>query len=125
MVDNELASLPSTFIDDGSETQNMGAFPDATVTLVTKGANQAFEDAAIAAGDITAEVLGYLLYGNQLVTDVDGDGTYDAGDGDAILEVDYVAASTSTYYYTCESDGTIRQFNMADLDGAGIVEYTY
>ena len=70
-------------------------------------------------------MLGYRLYGNQIVVDVDGDGTYEAVDGDAILEVDYVAVSTSTYYYTCESDGTIRQFNMADLTSGDKVEYSY
>jgi len=126
MVDNGISTITAAFAYAalGTATNSMTGFPDTTVTLETKGANQAFEDAAILAGDITAEVLGYRLYGSQIVVDVNGDGLYTA-DVDAIKTVSYVAMGTSTYYYTCESDGTVRQFNMADLDGAGIVEYTY
>jgi len=125
MVDNEISSITAAFAyaTTGTATNSMSGFPDTTATLATKGADAAFVTAAIAAGDITAEVLGYRLYGNQIVVDVDGDGTYEAGD--SIKTVNYVAMGTSTYYYTCESDGTIRQFNMADLDGTGIKEYTY
>ncbi|GAG59782.1 unnamed protein product [marine sediment metagenome] len=126
MVDNGISSITPAFAyaTTGTATDTMSGFPDTTATLATKGANAQFVLDAIAANDITAEVLGYRLYGNQIVIDVDGDGTYDAGD-DEIKAVNYVAASTSEYYYTCETDGTIRQFNMADLDGTGIVEYTY
>jgi len=126
MLDNGITSITAAFAyaTTGTATNTMSGFPDTTATLATKGANAAFVTAAIAAADITAEVLGYRLYGNQIVIDVNGDGAYDAGD-DAIKAVNYVAMSTSTLYYTCESDGTIRQFNMADLDGTDIVEYTY
>ncbi len=125
MVDNGISSITPAFAyDDDVATNTMSGFPDTTATLATKGANAAFVTAAIGAGDITAEVLGYRLYGTQIVIDVNGDGPYDAGD-DEIKAVNYTATSTSTYYYTCESDGIIRQFNMADLDGTGIVEYTY
>ncbi|MFC1860554.1 type II secretion system protein [Chloroflexota bacterium] len=108
MVDNELQTLPNP-IASGSETNDMGAFPDATVTLATKGADAAFVTAAIAAGDITAERTGWLLFGNQIVVDVDSDGTYDAGDGDAILEVNYVATDTTTASYWVDDDGTVTQ----------------
>ncbi len=125
IVDSGISSITAAFAyaTTGTATNTMSGFPDTTATLATKGADAAFVTAAIAAGDITAEVLGYRLYGTQIVIDVNGDGTYDAGD--EIKTVSYVAMSTSTLYYTCESDGTIRQFNMADLDGTGIVEYTY
>ena len=108
MVDNEIATLDAP-IASGSETNDMGAFPDATETLADKGADGAFVTAAIAAGDITAERTGWLLYGNQIVVDVDGDGTYDAVDGDAILEVNYVATATTTASYWAEADGTVHQ----------------
>jgi len=121
MVDNGITSITAAFAyDDDVATNSMSGFPDTTATLATKGADALF----VTASGVT-EVLGYRLYGNQIVVDVDGDGTYDAGDGDAILEVDYVASSTTTYYYTCESDGTIRQFDRADLTDAALVEYTY
>ncbi len=124
MVDNGISSITPAFAYAtlGTATDSMSGFPDTTATLATKGANQAFEDAAIAAGDITAEVLGYRLYGNQIVIDVNGDGTYDVAD-DEIKAVNYTATSTGTYYYTCESDGTIRQFSAADI--ATATEYTY
>ena len=128
MVDNGITSMPGAVIWTDSTTgavNSMTAFPDTTATLATKGADDPFVTAAIAANDITAEALGYRLYGNQIVVDVDGDGTYDAGDGDAILEVDYVAMSTSTYYYTCEKDGTVRQWASVDCSVATGVEYTY
>jgi len=127
MVENGLADIPdpsNAYSATGTATNDMDEFPDTTATLLTKGANAAFELAAITAGDIEAEVLGYLLYGNQIVTDVNRDGTYDAGD-DSIKTVNTVSTNPLTYYYTCEADGTIRQFNMDDLDHLDIVEYTY
>ncbi len=126
MVDNGISSITPAFAwaSDGTATNTLSGFPDTTATLATKGADATFVAAAVSAGDIAAEVLGYRLYGNQIVIDVNGDGIYDAGD-DEIKAVNYTATSTGTYYYTCESDGTIRQFNMADLDGTGIEEYTY
>ena len=96
----------------------MAGFPDVTTTAAAKGADAAFLTAAGA-----VEVLGYLLYGHQLITDVDGDGTYDAGDGDAVTSVNYVTMSQTTYFYTCETDGTVRQFDGATPSTA--TEYTY
>ena len=126
MVDNGISSLPGAVIWTDSTTgavNNMSAYPDTTATLDTKGADAAFEAASIAAGDISAEVLGYLLYGSQIVVDVDGDGTYDAGDD--IKTANYVGMATSTYYYTCEADGTIRQWDTTDCSDATGVEYKY
>ncbi|MBA7604467.1 hypothetical protein ES703_11589 [subsurface metagenome] len=121
MVDNGITSITAAFAyADDVATNTMSGFPDITATLATKGADALF----VTTSGVT-EVLGYRLYGNQIVVDVDGDGTYDAVDGDAILEVDYVAVSTSEYYYTCESDGTVRQFDRADLLDVNLVEYTY
>ena len=128
MVDNSLPLIPDAIaytLPAGAATNavnTLTAFPDVTATLADKGANAAFVTAAIAAGDITAEVLGYLLYGNQMVTDIDGDGTYDAGD--AITTANYVTFSTTTYFYTCETDGTVRQWSSADTSVAAN-EYKY
>ena len=127
MVDNGISSLPGAVIWTDSTTgavNNMSAYPDTTATLATKGADAQFVLDAIAAGDISAEVLGYLLYGSQIVIDADGDGTYDAGD-DEIKAIKYVGMATSTYYYTCETDGTIRQWDTTDCSTATGVEYTY
>ncbi|MFC1899356.1 type II secretion system protein [Chloroflexota bacterium] len=110
MVDNELQSLPVAVT---SSTDSMAAFPEATETLATKGADAAFVTASIAAGDIAAEILGYPLFGCQIVTDVDGDGTYDAVDGDNIAEVNYVATNTTTYFYDVDASGTVTQYTSA------------
>ncbi len=105
MVDNQLATLP---VPVGTATNSMSAFPEVTGTLATKGADAAFVTAAIANGDITAEVLGYLLYGTQIVIDVNGDGTYDVGT-DSIDTVNYVAQPTTKGTYTVDTSGTITQ----------------
>ena len=126
MVENDLTDIPdpSHLFADNVATNDMDEFPDTTATLADKGADADFVAAAILAGDITAEVLGYLLYGNQIVIDVDRDTDYDAG-VDSIGPVNTVSTNPLEYYYTCETDGTIRQFNMADLTSADKVEYTY
>ncbi len=108
MVDNGLAALPAPVGTPG--TTNMGAFPDTTATLASKGADAAFLAAAITAGDITAEVLGYLLYGSQMVVDVDGDGTYDVGT-DAINTVNYTAQSATKGAYFVDASGTVTQYS--------------
>ena len=109
MTDNGLATLPVPVGTPG--TSNMSAFPEVTGTLLSKGADATFVTAAIAAGDIAAEVTGYLLYGTQIVIDVDGDGTYDAGDGDKIDTVNYVAQPTTKGTYFVDASGTITQFS--------------
>ncbi|MBA7623009.1 hypothetical protein ES703_30399 [subsurface metagenome] len=126
MVENDLTDIPdpsNAYSVTGIATNEMDKFPDITATLEDKGADAAFvTDAGV------TEVLGYLLYGNQIVIDVDRDGTYDADDGDAISTVNTVSTNPLTYYYTCEADGTIRQFNSADLNvttNPDIEEYTY
>ncbi len=99
--------------DDPDTAETTEGFPDITTTAAAKGADAAF---LTAAGE--TEVLGYLLYGNQLITDVDGDGVYDAGDGDAVTIVNYVTMTETTYFYTCEANGTVRQFDGPDIAAA-------
>ena len=57
---------------------------------------------------------GYLLYNH----DRTGGGV--AGPG-----VNYVSMTQTTYYYTCETDGTVRQWLSADTTVATGTEYTY
>ena len=114
MTGNALSEIPVPVAraSDGTAVNDMTAFPDVTTTAADKGADDTFMTDAGA-----TEVLGYLLYGHQLIVDVDGDGVYDATDGVKI--VNYVTMETTTYYYTCEADGTVRQF-----DGANVVTAT-
>jgi len=104
MVDNELQSLP---VPVAVGTADMQAFPEATETLATKGANAAF----VTAAGVT-EVLGYPLFNCQIVVDDNGDGIFDVGDDD-ILEVNYVATRYTTYLYTVDASGTVTQGALA------------
>ena len=110
MVDNEISSIPNpAFPFSGSAgTNDMTGFPDSTSEWTgTPGGKTTDPDGlAYAAGDDE----GYLLQ--------DHDKT---GGGSAGPSVDYVAMSTSAYYYTCETDGTVRQWSDASLT----TEYTY
>jgi len=130
MVENGLADIPdpsNAYSATGLATNEMDEFPDITAPLADKGADVLFVTAAINNNDITAEVTGYLLYGNQIVIDVNRDGTYDVG-VDSINTVNTVSTNPLEYYYTCEANGDVRQFNSADLNVAtnlDLVEYTY
>ena len=115
MVDNELPTLPTGFVDDSAApllaTDDMAAFPHPTVLLADKGANAAFVTAAFNQGDIATEadaLPGYLLYGHTLIIDVDGDGTYDIGD-DEIRIVNYVAQPLTSEFYWVDEYGRVFQ----------------
>ncbi len=110
MVDNGLREIPAPISDPAAATKDMAAFPDVTTSSPTRVA-------FLATGE--TEVLGYRLYGNQVIVDVDGDGVYEAADGDGVKLVNYLNLSTTKYYYTCDKDGTVHQF---DADGN---EYIY
>ena len=112
MTDNGVATITGV----ATSTNDMYLFPDVTATLADKGADAAF----VTAAGSPAEVLGYLLWGHQLVTDADGDGTYDAGDGDSITggdattgTVKYVGTRYTTKYYTVANDGTVYQHDAS------------
>jgi|GEM_PF-1005662 len=121
MLDNNIVEIPSPINyaggtavnlmgDDPDTEDTIEGFPNITATAADKGADAAFLTAAGA-----TEALGYRLYGNQLITDVFSDGTYDVDDGDAVSIVNYVTTLETEYYYTCEADGTIRQFDGPDV----------
>jgi len=103
MLENGITSIPTPI----ASTNDMTAFPDSTATLAYKGADGPF----VTAAGVT-EVTGYLLYGNQLVIDHNGDGIFDgapADPPDEIKTVNYVTVATTTYMYTCAADGTVTQ----------------
>ncbi len=105
MVDNGISSITPAFAwaAAGTATNDMSDFPDNTTTPADKG----FIVVVVATNKA-----GYLLYTHDI-----------ADDGAATPTVSYVVTSTSEYYYTCESDGTVRQFSAADI--ATATEYTY
>jgi len=107
MVDNEISSITTPAFPKSGDTatNSMSIFPDSATTPAAKG----FTVAVVA--DNKA---GYLLYTHDI-----------ADDGAATPTVSYTATGTGTYYYTCESDGTIRQWASADASDATGTEYEY
>jgi len=109
MVDNGVTEIPNPIsYADGTATNYMGddpgtegvkeGFPDITITATQKGytGTEAPKD-------------GYLLYRHDKI----------ATDNTTQFEtVDYIAGLTTQYYYTCEADGTVRQFDGPDLSTA-------
>jgi len=123
MVDNGISSIPApafAYSAAGAATNNMAAFPDSTSSATVPAAPAAAgkvtdpDGTAYTYGGVppVGDKAGYLLYGHDIT-----------GDNEQGSLVNYAAMSTGTYYYTCESDGTIRQF-----DGAAIAtaeEFSY
>jgi len=112
MVDSEISSIPNAVVYDGTidnAVNDMTAFPDPTSVGGT--ADKPTDPSGVAYTAVDAP--GYLLQ--------DHDKT---GGGVAGPYVDYVGMSTSAYYYTCETDGTIRQWASIDTSATG-TEYTY
>jgi len=113
MVDNEISSIPNAVVWTDSATgaeNDMGAFPDST--SVGGSVDKTSDTSGVAYTAVDAP--GYLLQ--------DHDKT---GGGVAGPYVDYVAISTASYYYTIETDGSVRQWDTTDCSIATGVEYTY
>jgi len=122
MVDNQISSIPApAFALGGTEptiiaTNNMSIFPDSTSSdsIPTDDAGKITDpkgnDYTFTAEATTGDLEGYRLYDH----DITGNNAHDE-------LVDYVAMSTSTYYYTCETDGTVRQWSDKDMTE----EYAY
>ena len=110
MDDNALIEIPDPVSFAGSVATNfMGddpvtvgvveGLPDITATAAEKGYT-----GTDSPGD------GYVLYGHDRIS-TDNTTLY--------VTVTYSSLLTTNYYYTCEADGTVRQF-----DGAGVVTAT-
>jgi prepilin-type N-terminal cleavage/methylation domain-containing protein len=108
MVDNAISTIPNPINYAGATGENdMTAWPDATSDWAGTGGKVTDPDGtAYAAGDD----VGYVLYNHDRT-----------GGGAAGPPVSYVTMTETTWYYTCEADGTVRQFDDASLT----TEYTY
>jgi len=104
MVDNEMFTLsnPAFAFAGGVATNDMTAFPDSTTTAADKGYT-----------GVGTPKAGYVLYAHDLI----------GADTTTFNTVNYVALAKTEYYYTCESDGTVRQFDGPDVTTA--TEYKY
>jgi len=99
MKDNRLDKILNPINHEGGvATNKMTAFPDAITTARQKGYT----------GKGTPSE-GYLLYGHDRIT---------ADNTSVYQEMNYIDQSVTEYYYTCEADGTVRQFDGPDVETA-------
>ena len=99
MKNNNLAEIPSPINFEGGVAVNeLTAFPDAITTAEGKGYT----------GTGTPSD-GYILYEHARVT---ADNTSD------YQVMSYIDKPVTEYYYTCEADGTVRQFDGPGLETA-------
>ena len=109
MADNGLTEIPDPKNYEGDIATNyMGDDPD------TEGEAEGFPDAATTAAEkgytgTSTPKDGYLLYQHDLIS-TDNSTEY--------ATVDYFNVLTTRYYYTCEADGTVRQFDGPDVTTA-------
>ena len=99
-TDNKLTTLPNPISLATNRTQNMGAYPDATSDWQ---ASPGGKDTDIYGVDYAAgDKAGYILYQHDI-----------NGGGAQTNLVNYVATANTTYWYTCDSAGTITQYDTA------------
>ena len=99
MEDNNLEEIPSPAnYKDGLAVNEMTAFPDAITTAEEKGYTGP-----------GAPLDGYILYAHDRIT---------ADNASDYQTMTYIDKPITEYYYTCESDGTVRQFDGPDLEAA-------
>ena len=92
MLENGITTITTPINEAGDIAVNdMTAFPDVT----TEWTGHSLED-----------VLGYRLYEH----DMTADGLGPASIPTAGPTVNYVTVETTTYFYTCEADGTVKQW---------------
>jgi len=107
MVDNGLSAIPNPVnVAGGAATQTMTAFPDATSTVANAGKVTDPEGYAYADATDTA---GYLLYTHDIT------GSAVAGPNPDQTDANYLATNSTEYFYTCEGDGTVRQWDDAAM----------
>ena len=101
MVDNSITTIPnSETYAGGTGVNDMNAYPDSTTNTTAKGYTGVGSPSA-----------GYVLYQHDRI---------DPNDTTSFDTVSYVTISETRWYYTCETDGTVRQFDDASLT----TEYT-
>ncbi|MFC1968729.1 hypothetical protein ACFLVX_05045 [Chloroflexota bacterium] len=108
MTSNGISVIPNAKgYTDGTGINDMAAFPDAT-SAVTVDKVKDPDWTAYRDGDKD----GFILYTHDKTAD----------NAQAGL-IKYVTMSETRYYYTCEADGTVRQFDGPDV--AAATEYAY
>ena len=100
MVENGLASIPNAIDATNDAIQDVTGFPDST--SVAGSADKATDPNGTAYTAVDDD--GYVLFSHDMT-----------GGGAAGPYVNYTNMSTTKYWYTCESDGTVRQWDSATV----------
>ncbi len=103
MTDNNLKTLPNAV---GTSTNDMTAFPDSTTAA---GGTDKEYDPDGYAYEATTDKDGYILYGHDITGGAAADPNPDQTD------VNYVAANTTSLYYTVDSAGTVSQHTTSGV----------
>ncbi|MFC1978779.1 hypothetical protein ACFLVP_02215 [Chloroflexota bacterium] len=102
MIENELDTIPNPFsVLGGVATNDMAAFPDVTSACTTADKLEDADGTAYTANDKD----GYLLWRHDKTAD----------DSSTIGLVNYMPLENTIWYYTCEADGTVRQWSDAAM----------
>ena len=106
MVDNVITALPNPSNTEagGTATTAMGSFPDSASTGADKLADPTGTAYTYGGVEPANDSPGYLLYGHDIEADAAHTPT-----------VNYVTMPTTKYYYTCEADGTVKQWKDAAM----------
>lgn len=106
MAENKLSSVPNPkSYAGGKGSYDMTTFPDSTSGWA-ESAGGKIEDPK-GKPYVDGDKGGYVLYRHDF-----------KADGKKIDLVDYIIVATTRYYYTCETDGKVRQFSEPDLKTA-------
>jgi len=107
MTANGLITIPGAISYAGGTASNdMAAFPDSFSSVA--GGDKMTDPEGYDYADATDKA-GYTLYGHDITGSDEGNPNPDQAD------VNYTSKSATTYYYTCEADGTIHQFGGPDV----------
>ena len=110
MEENLLSEIPNPAdFAGGIAFSNMTAFPDPDSEWQGLPGGKYFDaqGGAYSNGDMP----GYVLYNHD-----------NQGNGSAASLITYIDTSQTEWFYTCEADGTVRQFLNADLSGEVAVD---
>lgn len=111
--ENNLANIPSPLnYRGGVATNNMGDNPDTAEVVEGFPDITTIADEKGYTGNGTLKK-GYVLYGHDKIL---------VADTDQFENVNYIDIPSTSYYYTAEADGRVRQFDRSDLSTA--IEYT-
>ncbi|MBN1643521.1 MAG: hypothetical protein JW856_01685 [Dehalococcoidales bacterium] len=107
MKANDLTLIPNPTAGykGGKATNDMSAFPDSISGWATSISGKTTDANGNNYSD--GDKRGYVLYQND-----------DKADDSNTQLTDYISVNTTKYYYTCDADGTLRQFDGPDVTTA-------